>query len=270
MIVMKRKKGFTLIELLVVIAVIAVLISMLLPALQNARKQAQAVFCLSGLGQLTMAWFIYADDNAGLMVGALAQPAPPDYDPLDFTNYFHPKWYHWVTEPADPLSLESRKQSCRDGLLFEYVNDIDAYHCPTDKAKWRTYCITGGLNGEGIWVSTTEVKPPVTKISHVRRPSDKVVFVEEQRSYSSNSWIMPLTQPFWNDRVAIWHGNAGNLGFADGHAEKKQWVDESTVLSCTEFAEVTLYKALYSDDLKYMQQRLNSNDTKLEYKYGPY
>jgi len=58
-----NKRGFTLIELLVVIAVIAVLISMLLPALQNARAQAKKVVCATQLKQLGVIWLSYANDS---------------------------------------------------------------------------------------------------------------------------------------------------------------------------------------------------------------
>jgi prepilin-type N-terminal cleavage/methylation domain-containing protein/prepilin-type processing-associated H-X9-DG protein len=58
-----RQKGFTLIELLVVIAIIAVLMGILMPALQRVKRQAQGVICRSNLKQWGVVFTLYAHDN---------------------------------------------------------------------------------------------------------------------------------------------------------------------------------------------------------------
>ncbi|MHC4629482.1 MAG: type II secretion system protein [Planctomycetota bacterium] len=62
---MFRSRGFTLIELLVVIAVVAILMAILLPALQSAKRLAAGANCLANERTLLTAWIMYADDNDG-------------------------------------------------------------------------------------------------------------------------------------------------------------------------------------------------------------
>ena len=60
---MNKSRGFTLIELLVVIAIIAILMAILMPALNRVREQGKRAVCLSNLKQLALAWIMYADEN---------------------------------------------------------------------------------------------------------------------------------------------------------------------------------------------------------------
>ena len=60
-----NNKGFTLIELLVVIAIIAILASLLLPALAGAKEKGKQAYCTNSLKQLDIIFHMYEDDNEG-------------------------------------------------------------------------------------------------------------------------------------------------------------------------------------------------------------
>ena len=68
-IIMDKRRGFTLIELLVVIAIIALLMAILMPALERARNAAMAAICKSNLHQWGLIWMLYCDDNDGNFCG---------------------------------------------------------------------------------------------------------------------------------------------------------------------------------------------------------
>lgn len=63
--IMNKQRGFTLIELLVVVAIIALLLSLLMPALQRVRRQAKTAVCQANLGHWGLVWSMYCDDNNG-------------------------------------------------------------------------------------------------------------------------------------------------------------------------------------------------------------
>ena len=130
---MTRPRGFTLIELLVVIAIIAVLMAVLMPSLQAAKRLATGSACLANEKTLITAWIMYTDDNDGWLVSSRAC-----YD----TDEDKRPWVHrpkdasgndLADNPAPPnITMEDRFRGIRAGSLWKYVEDVGAYHCPGD------------------------------------------------------------------------------------------------------------------------------------------
>ena len=191
----QRRRGFTLVELLVVIGIIALLVSILLPALNKAREDAKRVRCLSNERQLVMAWQMYASDNKGKLVGSNTPGWPTT------------PWWYWA---AGGNSLET----LYNGKLWPYLKNYEVYKCPNDRVMYtHTYSINGYLAGEnGDRVFTTGA---------IKKAFATFVFIEEldPRGYEINSF-MPTHYPSqnWNDIPGNMHGNAGIISFADGHA----------------------------------------------------
>ncbi len=264
------KKGFTLIELLVVISIIALLVAILMPALNIARQQATGVVCLSNSKTLSLSWVMYYDDYDGRIV--LGHTS-------DWTDGSGTVYQPWVYSDDTPFSytappLENKFEAIREGLLYKYIDNVEAYHCPGDKRSqspaklnnntmggYRSYSIPGGLFGvspKGGWGII-----PHLKATDIGRLSEKYVFIEEMDGRGSNmgSWIIhPLTgntPTSWVDPIAIWHNKKSTLGFCDGHAELHKWTEKSTI----DMAESQSFNhsPYYSDgeegnDLLYMQR----------------
>lgn len=79
------------------------------------------------------------------------------------------------------------------------------------------------------------------------------------RGYNVNSWVISdIGSDRWVDPIGIFHNDRGNLGFADGHAEKHIWVDPDTIKMAEE--QKNFLTDPGSEDLLYMQRgypRLN-------------
>ena len=266
-----RKGGFTLVELLVVISIIAVLLTVLIPALRVAREQASGAVCLVNQRSLLQGWIMYADENNGNLVGAdnnwsgwVVQPLALDGTPIST----------WTTINGITVSgatLEDKKRGIMAGRLWKYVENLDVYNCPGDRRRlnsqqrtFRTYSISTAMNS--AYGYTTGVQ----KMGAIKMPENVYAFVEEadMRGWNLNSWaVNPIDSPdkdWWVDELAIWHNKASTLGFVDGHAEMHKWADERTIEI---MASGNKWDKLFSpdnDDLHYMQEHygVRSNHTK--------
>ena len=105
---MRRRTGFTLIEVLVVIAIIAVLMGLLIPAVQKVRESASRLKCSNNLHQIGLALRMYHDRNNGFPPGYLTQVAPDNSD-------LGPGW-GWAAYLLDDLEQGTIKQQIRFDL----------------------------------------------------------------------------------------------------------------------------------------------------------
>src|SRR5688572_33198845 len=92
-----RRRGFTLVELLVVIGIIALLISILLPSLNQAREQARQTQCLSNLRQLGLAFVMYANDHNGNL---------PIRNTSAGAGHQKWDWIYWQKPPGLPAGVD--------------------------------------------------------------------------------------------------------------------------------------------------------------------
>ncbi|MBN2063944.1 MAG: type II secretion system protein [Sedimentisphaerales bacterium] len=224
-----RAGAFTLIELLVVITIIALLVSIMMPALGKAKEQAKITVCLSNLKQLTTGWLMYSDDNGSKIV-----PNDTWNDDAERLNR-KPAWTYTVNLNYSDTVRKPVEQQMREleyNLLYKYAGKVkEIFRCPNAlEGVQRSYNISHAMNFPiPSQVNLTGAGSPVLRnTSQIKFGSERIVFVDEF-TVTWCAWTQWYDQPYWWNQPPVQHNKGATFSFADGHAEHWKWESKETI-----------------------------------------
>ncbi len=189
------RKSFTLIELLVVIAIIAILASMLLPALSKARAAAQASKCVSNFKQLGLALALFTHNNDEKM------PVGSGFGAPYYTVFSYQLAPELGIKPDWNPSLETT------ATVFE---------CPVYGPKYGRYCAPSHATYLSLGLTVCDNQPlSDIAVGSIKNPSN--TWTMSEMYYSAGPWMLINHNSIRG--VAPVHNRSANTLFSDGHVE---------------------------------------------------
>jgi len=177
----QSRRGFTLVELLVVIGIIALLISILLPALNRAREQARRVACGNNIRQLLNAVHMYASENKAALPGGNPGGAA----------------LGWLYE-LNKLSSPRRQEDVQFGQLYRYLSSLEMWHCPNDVPPFEIRNVPSSifpLTSYTMNVAVCDRNRNYKTYPLPKFKSDSILFWEPAEDTRAMPWV-------WDDGVS--------------------------------------------------------------------
>lgn len=244
------KRCFTLIELLVVIAIIAILASMLLPALGKAREKAQAITCSANQKQIGALFSFYTADNLDFL---------PHYD---FYNAAAPDS---PTDSASPYMLNKVLSHFYFQKKISPTSSGNVFHCPASRVdRYDQQYISYGYNAYNLGSSRrkSNTLTPSAKISAIKKTSSVLMTVDSMQVTSEFSGSAATHRGYYIVRdapggvtgteanyPAARHARGVNILWADGHVSSIRLAD----------GEVNYFSAFYRSGVLGQTGRTGNN-----------
>jgi prepilin-type processing-associated H-X9-DG protein/prepilin-type N-terminal cleavage/methylation domain-containing protein len=209
---MVRRKAFTLVELLVVIGIIAVLIGLLLPALQRARSQAQLIQCQSNIRQIIMAQLLFAQDHQGCI------PTCSDQQWAQLADTLPTSKFAYRTAPPNPNTPNLPM------VVLDWASSLIPYLGQgSGSAGNNTFLTTAGAQNQtkvfqcpsDVWLSDSI--PGYALVNNVNNsspyPPGETYFTYQPISYGINADIAMVVNP------QTGYGEFGPKELSTGHID---------------------------------------------------
>ncbi len=215
----RKDRGFTLIELLVVISIVALLISILLPALASAREAAQSVKCLNNQRQMMLGFAMWLQDND--------EYYPTSYKKFSEIDGKKDAWVPWYGKAFIGQYINNKNQCSTAFPPDKQIPSNDLPWCPTVGPERRTKSLAIGIgynkyDGNCLhgYISDWHKSLGRHKLRHseIAKPSNVFILGDADLKSKSTYIIRKLSahasEPYMTKR----HKDAANIAFADGHA----------------------------------------------------